>query len=442
MSKLRQLLEIFMKLGNLETRLPTLDTFELEIPLGENDLITGFDPAKDIVELRSFDLFNSDPVQIDSNSDEVFQSELETDNFWELNNTDNRELIFESTQSSLPVNLALDSSFSDRFKPANQGSELFETIAFFNAPVSKWSQPGGKGNPVNITYSFGNLLNGGLNGISAADAKAAIEEAFDLWSSVAPLNFTEVKDSSRNSQIRIGYDYIDGRGSTLAYAYFPTNGDITFDSGDRWNRGLFLETAVHEIGHSLGLDHESGTGAIMNPTIKNRFNGLGNGFLLQDDINGIRSLYGSGRGSVNPLGSNKPTPNPEPTPTPTPSGPRRINGTMDDDVLIGNDRNNVIRGFAGNDKIEGGKGNDIIKGGKGADTFIFKSLDGSIDTIRDFSIAEGDRLEISRSGFGASSSNDFRYDSSSGGLFFKNEQFAVLLDSPSFSDVRSGFVLT
>ena len=351
----------------------------------------------------------------------------------EVSNQENSDFVLESTLSSNPI----DSTQFRLDNNATQEGQLFETFSFFNAGGSKWSQPGGKGNPVNITYSYKNLLDGGLNGISAANAKTAIQEAFGVWSEVAPLNFTEVRDSS-NVDIRIGYDYIDGQSNTLAFAYFPSNGDITFDSGDRWNTSLFLETAVHEIGHSLGLDHESGTGAIMNPTIKNRFNGLGSGFLLQDDINGIRSIYGSGRGSVNPLGSTPPTP--EPTPTPTPSAPRKINGTMGDDVLVGNDRNNRIRGFAGNDYLEGGKGNDNIKGGKGADTFAFKSLNGSIDTILDFSTAESDRIEVSGSGFGSGS--NFTYDETSGGLFFGNEQFAVLDNKPSFTEVSSGFVVT
>ena len=414
---------------NLETG---LTTFELEIPLRDNDLITGFDPTKDIFELKLSDLLNSAPVQIDNNNDEVFQSfqsELETENFQGLNDSNSRELIFASKLSSTSLDLT-------QFSVENDGLDTrqrFENVAFFKAPGDKWSQPGGKGNPVNITYSFTNLLNGKIKGLNVGEVKAAIEEAFGTWSSVAPINFTEVKDG-RNSQIRIGQKYIDGRSGTLAYAYFPRNGDITFDNGENWRINLFLETAVHEIGHSLGLDHEDKVDSIMNSYAgPDRYKGLGTAFLLKDDIQGIRSLYGKGRGSVNPLGGNPPSP---------PSNLKRINGTMSDDVLIGNDRNNVIRGFAGNDEIEGGKGNDIIKGGKGVDTFIFKSLDGSIDTIRDFSLAEGDRLEISRSGFGASSKNDFRYDDSSGGLFFGNQQFAILANTPLSSDVRSGLVIT
>ena len=33
----------------------------------------------------------------------------------------------------------------------------------------------------------------------------------------------------------------------------------------------------------------------MNPSVQNRYSGLGTAFLLTDDINGIRSLYGEGQ---------------------------------------------------------------------------------------------------------------------------------------------------
>ena len=326
---------------------------------------------------------------------------------------------------------------------ATQEGSRFENRSFFNASDLKWSQPGGLGSPVNITYSFSNLLDGGLNGISAEQAEAAIEEALAEWSQYAPLEFTEVTDSS-SVQIRIGHDYIDGQSNTLAFAYFPGNadisGDITFDSGDSWNTSLFLETAVHEIGHSLGLGHQSGgTNAIMNPTIQNRYNGPGSAFLYQDDIDGIRSIYGSGRGSVNPLGGNPPNSDTTPDTIPTPSEPTRINGTGGDDVLIGNDKNNRIRGFGGGDYIKGGKGNDNVKGGKGADVFAFDSLNDGLDTIKDYSLAEGDRIQVSRAGFG--SSNGFTYNERTGNLSFNNEQIIFLENKPSFFDVASGFVI-
>jgi hypothetical protein len=101
----------------------------------------------------------------------------------------------------------------------------------------------------------------------------------------------------------------------LAHAYYPTGvttglaGDVHFDNGESWGQfgvGLFLETCLHEVGHALGLAHEplpssGGNNAIMNPIVAFRFNGLGAGFLLQDDIDGIRANYGTGVGSVSPL---------------------------------------------------------------------------------------------------------------------------------------------
>lgn len=398
-----------MDLETLQTGLETLDKFKQDQSLAN--------PAQEKIDNYAISLQDNWAIDGATIGKELVEKAVD----------DSSELIFQSTPSS-----SLDSA---QFRLENDGrleGQRFENIAFFKAPGDKWSQPGGKGNPVTITYSYTNLLDGSIKGIGVKTVKAAIEESFKTWADVAPLNFVEVKDSRRNSQIRIGQKYIDGKGGTLAFAYFPQNGDMKFDSGEKWNVNFFMETAVHEIGHALGLDHEDNVTAVMN-SYAGTFNykGLGTAFLLKDDIRGIRSLYGEGKGVVTPLGGNPPTPE-----------PKRINGTMGDDSLIGNDRNNRIRGFAGNDTITGGKGNDNIKGGKGEDTFIFNSLDGSVDTILDFDIAEGDRIQVSRSGFGASSRDDFRYDQNSGGLFFGNEQFATFTNKPSSSDVLSQFSLT
>ncbi|MBU0858470.1 MAG: type I secretion C-terminal target domain-containing protein, partial [Alphaproteobacteria bacterium] len=48
----------------------------------------------------------------------------------------------------------------------------------------------------------------------------------------------------------------------------------------------------------------------------------------------------------------------------------------------------------GDDVLIGGAGNDVLYGGGGADMFVFTHLDGSVDTLMDFSLAEGDRLNI------------------------------------------------
>ena len=173
-----------------------------------------------------------------------------------------------------------------------------ETSAEFNAGSSKWSQPGGEGSPVEISYSFAPSFQ--LDGLSGNEAQSLFREALGAWAEAAPLNFNEIQDPGNGDDvdIRVGAEFIDGESNTLAFAVFPQGGDQTYDSGDTWNDSLFLETAVHETGHSLGLGHENGVDAIMNSSIQGRFDGPGSAFILEDDINGIQSLYGSGQGSV------------------------------------------------------------------------------------------------------------------------------------------------
>lgn len=100
------------------------------------------------------------------------------------------------------------------------------------------------------------------------------------------------------------------------------------------------------------------------------------------------------------------------------TGNAAINGTgsTGDNTLIGNDADNVLNGGKGNDILIGGGGNDTLIGGIGADTltgglgadhFRFTSpvkAGAPVETITDFSSAQGDVLEFSKAafrGFGA-----------------------------------------
>lgn len=89
--------------------------------------------------------------------------------------------------------------------------------------------------------------------------------------------------------------------------------------------------------------------------------------------------------------------------------PIRLNGTAaaetlaggnGDDVLAGLAGDDTLRGGAGNDRLTGGAGADSLWGGAGADTFAFLTVGesppgtGLGDTIRDFSPAQGDRIDL------------------------------------------------
>lgn len=88
-----------------------------------------------------------------------------------------------------------------------------------------------------------------------------------------------------------------------------------------------------------------------------------------------------------------------------------LTGSAHNDTLTGDAGRNTLRGERGNDTLNGGDGNDMLYGGRnddlliggggtdnlygqdGADTFGFDL--GSVDVVRDFDLAEGDKLDIS-----------------------------------------------
>lgn len=134
--------------------------------------------------------------------------------------------------------------------------------------------------------------------LSQAEIRDAMRQAFDLWSAVTPLTFTEV---AGNADILINFGPNDGAGRVLAYAYFPPPnggdlaGDAYFDDDETWTVNVptpqgrvdLVTVAAHEFGHSLGLNHSDIAEALMFPSYSGPHR-----FLAQDDVNGIQSIYG------------------------------------------------------------------------------------------------------------------------------------------------------
>ena len=94
----------------------------------------------------------------------------------------------------------------------------------------------------------------------------------------------------------------------LGRAYDPVGGgDIYFDDSENWtlnttyrlrNEKSLLITAIHELGHALGIAHSTKRSALMYPYQGGRtldrlmVRGLGEVKLDVDDIKAIQTLYG------------------------------------------------------------------------------------------------------------------------------------------------------
>ncbi|MEZ8282197.1 cadherin-like domain-containing protein, partial [Vibrio splendidus] len=72
-----------------------------------------------------------------------------------------------------------------------------------------------------------------------------------------------------------------------------------------------------------------------------------------------------------------------------------LTGGAGNDRLVGGAGDDTVVGGDGNDTLIGGGGSDILTGGNGMDSFVWLNIeDGVEDTITDFSLSEGDQIDL------------------------------------------------
>ncbi|PAV82489.1 hypothetical protein WR25_16279 isoform B [Diploscapter pachys] len=172
------------------------------------------------------------------------------------------------------------------------------------AVTRKWSRN-------HITYS----IDSWTPDLPRDTVRRAIREAYDKWSAVAPITFEEVSAGQGDIKVKFGsYSHgdpwpFDGDGGVLAHATMPENGALHFDDSENWaykdadkiggDYTDLLAVAIHEGGHTLGLEHSRDDNAIMAPFYQSTVDDYGNynpPELKSDDIRAIQAIYGRGSG--------------------------------------------------------------------------------------------------------------------------------------------------
>ncbi|XP_058839760.1 matrix metalloproteinase-19-like [Topomyia yanbarensis] len=129
-----------------------------------------------------------------------------------------------------------------------------------------------------------------------AIARQLIRSAFEQWSKHTNLNIVEVSGTTADIYVsdepavhrdRLGQECIFQRNTTLAHAFFPEVGDIHYNRDRSYSEEEFLSASMHEIGHSLGLDHTTSRSSIMFP-MHIRYHTE----IPEEDREALQALYG------------------------------------------------------------------------------------------------------------------------------------------------------
>lgn len=228
---------------------------------------------------------------------------------------------------SLTRSQAMLTNELDDPQPVFQGDTRWSRTA---TNPTNGSNPSGSG--VTLTWSFipdGTEISAGLSTPAPSDLIARLnasygssstgdiqdapwfvlfEQAFQEWSNITGNVYVyEPNDDGASfpltsgqlgvrADIRIAGARIDGDFGTLAFNYFPNNGDMVIDTADRNNltntnngRQFFVNVLAHEHGHGLGLAHVCPVNQtkLMEPFANSAFVGA-----QFDELVTVQGLYG------------------------------------------------------------------------------------------------------------------------------------------------------